>query len=182
MAEDSLLTAADAMLALHKPAKGKALVVGSHVYGTCRDRRELYLDAVGLDMQAGLGVDLVHDLEEPLPVRLRKFAHVDCCSVLEHVRRPWLLAANAVDALRLGGTILIAAPFVWRQHAYPDDYWRFTPAALDVLFQGIDWIDRRLFAHGDFVTKAPAFNDDTDRRWFGRTEVVAFGVKCASRS
>lgn len=182
MVEDTGLTAADAMLALHKPARGRVLVVGSRIYGTCRDRRTLYHEAVGLDMQSGDGADIVHDLEQPLPPALLGYSHIDCCSVLEHVRRPWLMAANIVSALQPGGTLLVAAPFIWRQHAYPNDYWRFTPAAIETLFEGIEWIDCRMFSHDEFVLRAPSFNDDLNRRWMGRTEVVAWGVKCDSTS
>lgn len=183
MVDDTPLTAADAMLALHKPARGRVLIVGSRIYGSCRDRRQLYHEGIGLDMQAGDGVDVVHDLERPLPPELSGFAHVDCCSVLEHVRRPWRMAKNIVAAMQPGGTLLVSAPFVWRQHAYPDDYWRFTPAALEVLFEGVELVDCRLFSHDEFVTRAPAFNDDLDRRWMCRTEVVAWGIKkCDSTS
>lgn len=170
------------MLARHKPKTGRALVVGSRVYGEGIDRRGLYRKAVGLDMQVGLGVDLVHDLEEPLSTAAGTFDHVDCCSVLEHVRRPWLMAQNIERLLAPRGTLLVCAPFVWRYHAYPGDYWRFTPEAFEVLFPAIEWREVLLFANGEIVERAPAFNEDNGARWLGRTEVAGFGVKCASIS
>ena len=80
----------------HPPRNGRTLVVGSKVYGKKQDRRELYRKAVGVDLFEGDGVDFVHDMETPLPESVGTFAHVDCVSVLEHVRRPWLMAANIV--------------------------------------------------------------------------------------
>ncbi len=101
-----------------------ALVVGSKCYKDKIDRRQLYPHAFGVDLFEGEGVDLVHDLETPLPATVGPFDHVDCCSVLEHVRRPWLLAENVENALDEGGTILISVPFAWRVHGYPGDGWR----------------------------------------------------------
>ncbi len=177
MAENITVTAAEAMLRLHTPKHGRALVIGSKVYPTSTDRRKLYSDAIGLDMQAGEGVDIVHDLENHLPEAVGKFSHIDCCSVLEHVRQPWKMSAVIEDSLIEGGTLLISVPFVWRQHGYPSDYWRFTPEALDILFPNIKWLDKRLYSNGLFVPKTPSRHDEDNNRWMGRTEAVAFGVK-----
>jgi SAM-dependent methyltransferase len=96
-----------------KPVDGKTLIVGSRVYRDKEDRRKRYADVVGMDMQEGEGVDIVQDLEESLHVgQLRSFAHVECMSVLEHSRRPWLLAANIERMLRPGGSIYVTVPFV----------------------------------------------------------------------
>jgi hypothetical protein len=176
------VSATSALLSKILPGQGRTLVVGSRVYGECPDRRLLYPDAVGLDMLAGDGVDIVHDLEQPLPAHFGMFDHIDCCSVLEHVAHPWLLAKNIEDAMVEGGTLLVIAPFIWRQHGYPNDFWRYTPESLYVLFPHIRWLENRLYCNGEFVKKAPAFNDDDGTRWMARTEVAAMGVKCSSTS
>lgn len=176
------MNVAQSFLQAHRPKEGRALVVGSKIYGQCIDRRTLYREALGLDMLDGEGVDLVHDLEHPLAGDIGQFAHVDCCSVLEHVRRPWLMGANIEAALEAGGTLLVVVPFIWRRHAYPSDYWRFTPEALDVLFPSIQWQSKQLYANGEPVKISPRFNDDAGQRWLARTEVAAFGTKCASTS
>ena len=33
----------------------------------------------------------------------------------------------------------MSVPWVWRFHAYPDDYWRFSWRGIQVLFPGFDW-------------------------------------------
>ncbi len=158
-----------------------ALVVGSKCYKDKIDRRTLYPRAFGVDLFEGDGVDLVHDLETPLPETVGPFDHVDCCSVLEHVRRPWLLAANVEAVLDEGGTILVSVPFVWRVHSYPSDIWRMTPEALTVLFPSIQWVRCRFFSNGKFVDKAPT-RFENGERWLARTEIVAAGKKCKSIS
>jgi SAM-dependent methyltransferase len=122
-----------------KPTPGRALVVGSYVTDNKPDRRLRYPDAIGIDMREGPGVDRVLDLEDPLPLDLYRFAHIDCISVLEHSRRPWLMAQNIERLLNSGGSLYITAPFAWRVHAYPDDYFRFTINGVKALFTKIDW-------------------------------------------
>lgn len=119
--------------------KGRTLIVGSHVYEGREDDRARYKNAVGVDMIPGPGVDVVHDMEEPLPAGLGTFAHIECFSVLEHSRRPWLLAANIERLLESGGTLWVTVPWMWRRHGYPSDYFRFTTEGIKAIFHGIQW-------------------------------------------
>lgn len=124
-----------------KPKEGRTLIVGSRVYATREDRRKLYPHAIGVDMLEGPGVDIVANLEEPvgwMPGGMG-FDHVECISVLEHSRRPWLLAANLVRMMNPGATLHLSVPFVWRPHFFPGDFWRFTPEAIRELFPTIEW-------------------------------------------
>jgi SAM-dependent methyltransferase len=124
-------------------APGETLLIGSREYENgVASRRDWFPFVIGVDIEPGPGVDLVHDIEQPLPDRLGQFRHIDCCSVLEHVERPWLAAANLEAALAPGGTIVLSVPFVWRVHNYPGDYWRISTAAFQVLFPGIAWRER----------------------------------------
>lgn len=158
---------------IHLRKMGRTLVVGSKVYGDKPDRRKLYTKAVGLDMSPGEGVDIVHDLERPYQ---GEFEHIDLCSVLEHVRRPWLMAKN-IEALMLpGATILISVPFVWRLHDYPGDYWRMSHEALEVLFPKCIWKHRAFLVEGELVKGVPKLVID-DVRYLARAETVAFGAR-----
>src|SRR3972149_2769847 len=58
----------------------------------------------GLDMQAGEGVDIVCDLTSNAH-GLGSYATVLLISVLEHVRQPWLMAANITTLLAPGGIL-----------------------------------------------------------------------------
>jgi SAM-dependent methyltransferase len=122
-----------------RPAAGRTLVVGSYVAPGKLDRRTRYVEALGVDMRQGPGVDRVVDLEEPTALALGTFAHIECLSVLEHSRRPWLLAENLQRLLQPSGTLFVSAPFVWRFHGYPNDYFRFTAEGVRALFPSISW-------------------------------------------
>lgn len=173
---DSSDTALSWFQAKYQAAPGRALVVGSKRYDDKPDRRRLYEDAVGVDLESGSGVDWVHDMEHPLPEALGRFNHVDCVSVLEHVRRPWKMAESIEACLNEGGTLLICVPFVWRVHAYPSDYWRMTAEALDVLFPQIKWVRRRYLVDGRFRKVIPT-RSGRGGPWLARAELVAFGVR-----
>lgn len=166
-----------------RPRAGRTLIVGSKVYAGREDRRKAYPDALGVDMLSGEGVDIQADLcERGLDVvaRLRgTFAHVECCSVMEHATRPWVMASNLQRLLMPGGTLHLSVPFVWRVHAYPSDYWRFTDEAVKLLFPEISW---KSLLYGDDVlhdkAHARAFRQpDFPLPLFARTEVFGFGVR-----
>ncbi len=155
---------------------GRALVVGSKQYDDKADRRQLYRDAFGVDLEPGHGVDLVHDMEEPLPISLGSFWHVDCVSVLEHVRRPWKMAESIEACLEEGGSLLVSVPFAWRVHAYPSDYWRMTAEALTVLFPSIVWKQRKYLVDGKLRKLVPT-QGGVGGPWLARAELLGFGVK-----
>lgn len=158
-----------------RPMPGRTLIVGSYVVDGKADRRQRYPDAVGIDMREGPGVDLVLDLEEPIPSILVRYAHIDCISVLEHSRRPWLMAQNIESLLQPGGSLYITAPFVWRTHAYPDDYFRFTVNGVKSLFSHIEW-SAACFASNRLSDASKI--DSTEVKghpYLARTEVCLFG-------
>ena len=126
-------------------------------------------------MLAGPGVDVVLDLEQEAPEGT--FAHIECMSVLEHSKKPWLLAGNLLLALEDGGSLFVTVPFVWRVHGYPDDYWRFTTSGVRELFPGITW-EQEAYVHAD-LTDAGQIGVLMNNQlpYFARTEVAMFGHK-----
>lgn len=156
---------------------GRALVVGSKQYKGKADRRKLYGEALGLDIDLGQGVDIVHDLEKPLPETFGLFDHIDCVSVLEHVKRPWLLCANIERVMADRATILISVPFVWRVHDYPGDYWRMTTEALPILFPGIKWLGRDYLSNEKHIVGKPHGATIDGLTYMQKTEVLAFGIR-----
>lgn len=162
---------------------GKTLIVGSKIHdGTEKqDRRKLYPDAIGVDMEEGHGVDRVLNLEEPLPADFGTFAHIECTSVLEHSRRPWLLAANLESCLDDGGTILVAVPWVWRVHDYPGDFFRYTQEGIESLFTSITWERRKFIVENRLAKSVPKITY-RGTRFLARSELIMFGRKCASTS
>lgn len=159
-----------------KPKPGKVLVVGSHIYATRTDRRARYPNAVGVDMVAGDGVDHVVNLEDKVPFYLGPFSHIDCISVLEHSRRPWLLAQNIEYLLHKGNTLYLQVPFVWRIHSYPDDYWRMSVAGVRALFPSIEWKALQ-YVPGEIGLERVSSMWHGKELYFLRTEVCGFGEK-----
>ena len=121
---------------------GPVLEIGSKDYGSTSSFREFYAgcEYVGVDMSEGKGVDVVADLTQStgtLPEN--HFGLGICCSVLEHVQKPWLFAANLTRLIRPGGLLYMSVPWVWRYHAYPDDYFRFSHRGVTTLFEEFEW-------------------------------------------
>ena len=59
-------------------------------------------------------------------------------SVMEHVANPFLMAEELKRIMHEKSYIYLAVPFFYPMHAIPsidmDDYWRFTPSAIKLLF------------------------------------------------
>jgi hypothetical protein len=170
--------APEAFEALHvRPRAGRTLICGSYVTQGKVDRRMRYPDAVGVDMRPGFGVDVVANLEEPQP-QLGLFEHVECCSVLEHSRRPWLLAEQLQERMRPGATLHVSAPFIWRVHDHNGDFWRLTTEGVRAIFPLIDW--QVLIYGGERLYRPGAKTRSTKVDGFPfheRCETFGFGVR-----
>lgn len=127
----------------HLPRKtGAVLEIGSKNYGNTQNFRSFFQadNYVGLDIEEGPGVDLVHDITDgPGPLARQFFDVALCLSVLEHVQRPWLASEFISPAIKTGGLLYVSVPWVQRFHAYPDDYWRMSPSAIKTLFPDFEW-------------------------------------------
>jgi SAM-dependent methyltransferase len=88
----------------------------------------------GVDFRPGPGVDCVANVEA-LPQKDAIIGTVLALSTFEHVQRFWLGFKEIERVLRPDGVCIVATPFYFHVHAYPSDYWRFTPEALDFLLQ-----------------------------------------------
>lgn len=128
----------------HLRTGGRVLEVGSKNYGNTFSFRDwIHADEyVGLDVESGEGVDIIHDLTEPLPENLGVFDIVICCSVLEHTPKPWLMAENISRAVKTNGMLYVSVPWVQRYHAYPDDYFRFSPRGIECIFPEFTWSEQ----------------------------------------
>jgi SAM-dependent methyltransferase len=100
---------------------------------------------VGLDRRPGPGVDLVADVEA-LPQADGSVGTILALGTFEHVGRFWRGFEEMHRVLRRDGALLVACPFYFHIHAHPEDYWRFTPAALELLLA--DYPSKILGWHG----------------------------------
>lgn len=124
------------------PINGPILEIGSKDYGNTSSLREIHPnnEYIGLDMEHGKNVDIVQDLTLGIGhLQSNYFELGICCSVLEHVRKPWIMAENITLLIRPEGYLYIAVPWVWRYHPYPDDYFRFSFRGIISLFPDFEW-------------------------------------------
>lgn len=90
---------------------------------------------VGLDLAAGPGVDVVADLHDLAALANGPpFDAVLICSVLEHVRRPWVAARQLARVVRPGGLLYCQTHQSFPLHDHPGDYFRFSADALREVF------------------------------------------------
>jgi len=111
------------------------------------DLRELFpgKEFHGIDMRPGPGVDIAADVER-LPLADQSAGTIIAMNTFEHVPRFWKGFEELHRVLRPDGALLISCPFYFYIHAFPSDYWRFTPEALEVL---LDRYSRRILGwHG----------------------------------
>jgi SAM-dependent methyltransferase len=116
---------------------GPILEIGSYqVVGqeSVADLRTLFPGRcyLGVDVRPGRGVDLLANVEA-LPYANGSIGTILALSTLEHVPRFWQAFNEMHRVLRPDGALLIACPFYFHLHAHPNDYWRFTPEALELL-------------------------------------------------
>lgn len=84
---------------------------------------------VGCDLRHGPGVDRVEDLARlSLPDGCAET--IVCVDTLEHVFEARRAVDELIRVLAPGGVLLLAAPFDFRVHEYPCDYWRLTPGCV----------------------------------------------------
>jgi SAM-dependent methyltransferase len=155
----------EAYLIKYLPAfNGSVLEVGSKDYGNTASFRNYYTTAkyVGIDLEEGKGVDVIVDLVKGIaPLENSHFDLAICCSVMEHVNKPWKFAENLSSLIKVGGLLYISVPWVWRYHPYPDDYWRFSWRGIMELYPGFHWenIEYSTNVYGEFFPASPG-NDD----------------------
>jgi SAM-dependent methyltransferase len=72
-----------------------------------------------------------------LPFADGSFDTVLSIQVLEHTPQPFQLVAEMARVLKKGGTLILAAPFSFRLHEEPHDYFRYTPHGLRVMCNAV---------------------------------------------
>lgn len=104
------------------------LELGSaNVNGSLRDHALPSTQYVGIDLEAGEGVDIVATAGEPLPVKDETFDLVIASSVLEHDPAFWGTFLEMCRKAKPGGYVYINVPSNGAVHRYPEDHWRFYP-------------------------------------------------------
>jgi SAM-dependent methyltransferase len=94
------------------------------------------------DMQDGEDVDVVTDAHTLNGLGAEPFDGYVAFSVYEHLQRPWLAAEAAHRVLKPGGWAYVGTHQTFPIHGYPNDYWRFTASALELIFRDAGFVVR----------------------------------------
>lgn len=142
----------------HELLAGKCLLVGDSLKGKGNDKVLIKNTAI-IDMLPK-GCEIIAptypDVDvQCMPYKDDTFDFVISDQVLEHVRNPWLASSEIERVLKPGGWIIITTCLMNHVHGVPEDYFRFTPDGLKVLFENFSHIEQ-CKGHGnlDFITKA----------------------------
>lgn len=108
--------------------RAKVLELGSYeINGSLRSHAPKTTEYVGIDLEAGPGVDFVVEPGKPWPLEDNYFDLVLASSVFEHDPMFWATFLQMVRKVRRGGYIYVSAPSNGAVHRYPEDHWRFYP-------------------------------------------------------
>ncbi|HEX8949588.1 MAG TPA: class I SAM-dependent methyltransferase, partial [Dissulfurispiraceae bacterium] len=118
---------------MNRNAPGKRVLnLGSGV-GTFDHHLSGDISMINLDISPSKpGLDIIADAHH-LPFRNGSFDIVYSIAVLEHVRKPWLVAEEIERVLRQGGCVVLELPFLNTIHD-EHDYFRFTDRGIRSLF------------------------------------------------
>jgi SAM-dependent methyltransferase len=84
---------------------------------------------VGLDIQAGAGVDVTYEVGKPLPFKPNEFDACVSTFCFEHDAFFWNTFVEVCQVLKPGGYFYLNAPSNGPYHRFPVDNWRFYPDA-----------------------------------------------------
>lgn len=90
-----------------------------------------------LDIDESLGGDnIIHgDICHCPQILNNHYDIVFSNNVFEHLKEPWLGAEECVRITRPGGLLIHLAPFAWRYHPIPVDYFRYSHTGIKFLFE-----------------------------------------------
>ena len=125
--------------------------------------------SISLDLGADSGVDVVGDAH-CLPILDERLDAIVAQAVLEHVLDPAQIIKHAWRALRPGGLIYIAVPFMQPYHYGPLDYRRYTLRELERVMTGFEKIESG-------VSSGPGLS----LAWFLRAYLSSFAEGAVAR-
>jgi ubiquinone/menaquinone biosynthesis C-methylase UbiE len=137
---------------------------------------------VGIDIEAGPGVDVVCKAEELVDqFGEASFDTIICCETMEHVRDWKIAISNMKRVCREGGIIVITTRSPgFKYHAFPHDYWRYRVADMAEIFSDFDLIANREdpLELGVFVkARKPANFNEKDLKDYALYSIITGSAK-----
>jgi len=116
------------------PTQSKILDVGAG-RGRYKEFIPEFTNITTLDNGPYPGIDVVHDLKDPLPFPDNSFDIILLSNVLEHFENTEQLLKECRRVLKKGGFVIGAVPFMIQIHQEPRDFYRFTLYGLEYHFK-----------------------------------------------
>lgn len=108
----------------------RILEIGSmNVNGSLREFIPTNVEYTGVDVEVGIGVDVVLSDPYSFPFEDKSFDIILSSSCFEHVPCFWLVFAEGMRVLKLNGYFYLNVPSNGPVHRFPVDCWRFYPDA-----------------------------------------------------
>ena len=122
------------------------------------------------------GIDVVFDAQKEWPVEAGSFDGVLFMNVLEHLYEHEAAVRGAARALKDRGIVAGVVPFMFNVHGSPNDYFRYTKAALERLFAGNGFVDIevRELGSGAFSVIYHCLLGIMRQRWMARAVAPIF--------
>jgi SAM-dependent methyltransferase len=137
------------------------LEIGSYdVNGSLRKAKPSGSTWVGMDIEAGPGVDIVASPDEEIPFPDSHFDVVLATSVFEHDPQFWRTLEKMARVVKPTGLIYICAPSNGPVHRYPQDCFRFYPDASQAFLKVIQGVHP-----GAIVSESFIANQDHEGVW-----------------
>jgi SAM-dependent methyltransferase len=99
-------------------------------------RRIIWPNCAYVEVYPSITADILIDPDCKLPFRDASLDGIGCFAVLEHVNKPWVMAAEFARVVKPEGKIFIDWPFLQPVHGYPSHYYNATREGLHSLFDG----------------------------------------------
>jgi SAM-dependent methyltransferase len=100
------------------------------------------------------------------------FSFLFSCAVIEHVRRPWILAKEMHRVLRPGATLLDVGAFMQPFHGFPNHFYTMTESGMRVIHEDLEVLSVRphasqhpWFALWSFLNILARGLPGVDREW-----------------
>lgn len=95
---------------------------------------KFFPNRVTVDIDPARKPSIVADANS-LPFRDGEFGYILCTEMLEHVKDPFQVEMEIRRVMSTGGVLILSTRFIFPIHDSPNDYWRFTPYALKLIFR-----------------------------------------------
>ena len=114
-----------------------------------------------VDFNPYKGIDVVTDLNNPLPVRDSVVDIVVMSNLIEHIPEPLALLKESKRILKPGGTLILTVPFLIKIHQEPYDFFRYTEFMLQRLFNHSGFQNIEITKIGNLLDIFPALSNAT---------------------